>query len=176
MNPGSLILFAQQQPMANKPPANPEEALAFLAANLAIFGGVGFCILVIWLVVAVMFCLSMAKALNQVSESNRQMSPGLVWLFAVPCLHIIWLFFIVIWVPGSLKKEFEDRGMDDKSDYGKTMGLIAAILQAVNTVLCCIPFVNYCSWVFGLVGLVLWIIFWVQIAGYSAKLASGKGG
>ena len=66
--------------------------------------------------------------------------------------------------------------MDDGSNYGKSMGLTSAILMAVNLVLCCIPFINYCSWVIGLAGLVLLIIFWVQIAGYSGKLASGKGG
>lgn len=168
----SLILFAQQPKFdANRPPANQEEVMAFMAAWAGAFIGVVVCVLIVWLAISIPFCMSMAKALNRCSERNRQMSPGLVWVFVIPCLHLIWLFFIGIWVPASLQKEFQDRDMDDGSNYGKTMGLTAAILFAVNFVLGCIPFVNYCSWVIGVAGLVLWIIFWVQVAGYSGKLA-----
>ena len=168
----SLILFAQQPP--NKAPANPEEMWAFLAAWLGVVIGVVLCVVVIWLAVAAMFCLSMSNALIQVSESNRQMSPAMVWGFVVPGLHVIWYFLMVLWIPDSLKKEFEDRGMDDGSTYGKTIGLTSAIMMAVNFLLCCIPFINYCSWVIGVAGLVLWIIFWVQVVGYAGKLASRK--
>lgn len=155
---------------------NPDEAMAFLAAYLGVIIGVSVCVIIVWLAVAIPFCMSMSKALNQVSESNRQMQPGLVWLFLVPCLNIIWLFFIVIQIPASLQKEFQDRGKDDGSSYGKGMGLTAAILWAVEFVMGCIPFLNYCAPLVGLVGIVFGIIFWVQVAGYAGKLAGGGKG
>lgn len=175
MNQGALILFAQAQ---QKPPnvADPAEVFAFLAANILILVGILACIAIVWIALTVPFSMSMSKALNRVSEGNRQMAPGLAWLFVIPCLHAIWLFFIVIQVPASLQKEFQDKGMDDGSNYGKSMGLTAAILIAIATALWCIPYAGCCFQVVGLVGLVFWIIFWVQVAGYSAKLAGGKSG
>jgi hypothetical protein len=173
VDPRSLILFAQQPPpnFGKGPPANPDEALAFLSAYLAVFIGVGVCVFAVSLTIQIFFCLSMSKALNQCAESNREMSPGLVWLFLIPCFNMIWLIFITLWVPASLKKEFESRGIEDGGDYGKTMGLIGSICLLANLVLSCIPFINYCSWIVGLVGFVLWIVFWVQVVGYSGKLA-----
>jgi hypothetical protein len=175
VNHGSLILFAQAQKFdANRPPANLDEAFALLAAYIGVVIGVSVCSLVIWLVVNGLFCMSMAKALNACSESNRQMSPGLVWLVLIPCFHVVWYFFIVLWIPDTLKKEFESRDEDDGSNYGKTMGLTSAILLAVNWGLCAVPYVQCCGWIVGLVGFVMWIVFWVQVIGYSGKLTNNS--
>lgn len=168
MNNGNLILFAQQ-----KGPPDEAAALAFLGAWLFVIIGVGVFLFLIWLVVAIFYCLTLSRAMQKVSESRRLMAPGLVWLFLVPCLNIVWQFLLAIWVPGSLEKEFKARDMHNKSDYGKMMGILAGVFYAVNLVTSCIPFVNYCSWIFGVAGLVFWIIFWVQIAGYSAQLDRG---
>src|SRR5262245_17941846 len=82
--------------------------LAFLMGTWGIvIGIVGVFVFLIWAAITIFHCLTLAKALNRCSESNRQMSPGLVWLLLIPCFHTIWFIFIVIWVPGSLQKEFQ---------------------------------------------------------------------
>jgi hypothetical protein len=126
--------------------------------------------LLIGVAIQVFFCLSMSKALSRCKESNRQMQPGLVWLMFIPCFSVVWFYFIAIQVPATLQLEFQDRDQDDGGDYGKAMGLTAAILLSVMVVMSCIPFVNYCSGVVALIYLVFWIIFWVKVAGYSGRL------
>jgi len=131
--------------------------------------------LIIGLTIRAFFCLTMQKALNRVSESNRLMSPAMVWLMMIPCVDFIWSFFIVIQVPGSLQQEFRDRDRDDGSDYGRTIGMTWAILIAVAIPISVIPIVGICGSLLSLGGLVCFLIFWVKIAGYSSQLASGGG-
>lgn len=157
-----IVLFAQGQ----GPP--PE----FFAGFLAVFLGILAVMLLIGLAIGVFYCLTLSKALNQVSERNRLMQPGLVWLLLIPCIGFVWHFFIAIWVPDSLKKEFKSRGMNDGSDYGKLMGLLASGSGIAANVVGVIPFIGGpLGGVIGLAGLVLFIIFWVKIAGYSSELA-----
>jgi hypothetical protein len=131
--------------------------------------------LIIGLTILVFYCLTMQKALSRCSERNQLMSPGMVWLLFIPCFGFIWSFFVAIQVPGSLQKEFRDRDRDDGSDYGRTIGLTQCILNAVAIPISVIPFVGICGSIMSLVAFVLFIVFWVKIAGYSSQLASGGG-
>jgi hypothetical protein len=125
-------------------------------------------ILVVAIVVAVMFYLTLSRALQQCSPRNRLMEPGMVWLNFIPCFNFVWIFFTVIRVSDSLRNEFEDRGMRVDGDCGKGIGITYAVLKAVSI----IPLVNYVSsWA----ALVFLIIYWVKIAGLSKQLQEGGG-
>lgn len=152
-------------------------------ADIAAMGGaiLGFvCLFLgVLLVILVFYLLTLQKALSRVSPHNRLMEPGLVWLALVPCFNLIWQFFIAIRVPDSLRNEFRERGRDDGSDYGKSLALTQAVLGLINivvgNVLGKIPEIalvaNLVAGVIGIVGLVIFIMFWVKIAGYSSQLA-----
>jgi hypothetical protein len=152
-----------------------ENAAGVLVAVLA-----GICFaLVIALVIAIFYFLTLQKALSRVQPRNRLMEPGLVWLGLIPLFNIVWSFFIATRVPGSLRNEFQDQGRDDGSDYGRGIGLANAILGAVSAALQGIASVTQDAAIrgifapLGLASLVLFIIFWVKIAGYSGRLATG---
>lgn len=154
-----------------------------IAGMLGVILAIACVVLVIVLVIAIFYLLTLQKALSRVSPHNRRMEPGMVWLALIPCVNIVWQFFIAIQVPDSLKNEFKERGRDDGSDYGKSIALTNCILGIVagfvgngfraaneaNTVGSAI------SGVLALVQLVLFIIFWVKIANYSAQLAADPG-
>ena len=144
----------------------------------------GACAIVVGLIVAVIYyLLTLQKALQRCHPDNRRMQPGMVWLNLVPCLNIVWQFLTAIQVPDSLKAEFEDRGLDEGGDYGKTIGLTYCILGLVSGVLQNIPQLIApndpnmqmaglgLGGLFGIINLALWITFWVRIAGYSRQLA-----
>lgn len=161
---------------------------------LAGLGAVIFVVLAIVLTISIFYFLTLYKAMSRVSPRNRLMEPGLVWLSIVPILNVVWSFFNAIRVPGSLKNEFVDRGMDDGSDYGKGVGLAGAVITVVQIALGCVagaaggamaardPFnqpqpqgfaaIDILSNILNLANLVLVIIFWVKIAGYSNRLAN----
>jgi hypothetical protein len=130
------------------------------------------------IVVLVFYLLTLQKALNRVSRRNRLMEPGLVWLQLIPVFNIVWNFFIVTRIPDSLRNEFRDRDRDDGSDYGRTIGLTYAILVVVAipfqvlSNLSRSPVVGLILLPVALANLVLFILFWVKIAGYSARLAT----
>ncbi len=154
---------------------NNAVGFGFLGLGCAFFVGI--------IVVVVYYLLTLQKALQRCHPDNRRMQPGLVWLNLVPCLNLIWQFLTAIQVPDSLKAEFQDRGLDEGGDYGKTIGLAYCILGLVGGVVQNVPqlaapgnqnmqFVGLgLGGLFGLINLALWITFWVRIAGYSRQLA-----
>jgi hypothetical protein len=125
------------------------------------------------------------QLLSRVSPRNRLMEPGMVWLMLIPCFNIVWQFFIVTRVPGSLRNEFRDHNLDDGSDYGKGIGLAYAVLNIVGS--CAGNGQQGASPELAMGGailslglsilcLTLGIIFWVKIASYSRQLAEGDSG
>jgi hypothetical protein len=130
-------------------------------------------VIVIW----VFYFLTLQRALSRVAPHNRLMEPGMVWLGLIPIFNVIWNFFIVTRVPDSLRNEFKDQGRDDFSDYGRGIGLTYAVLVAVSFPLSWIanlansPGLRLLTAPVGLAAFVLFIIFWVRIAGLSAQLA-----
>ena len=110
----------------------------------------------IMLVPTIFYLLTLQKALNRCSPECRAMNPGLVWLMLIPLFNVVWHFFIVLNLAKSLAAEFQKRGIAEDPNPGQTLGLVMCIANLI-----CGP-----------VGLICWIIYWVKIAGYSAKLAA----
>jgi hypothetical protein len=109
-------------------------ALAILAGMLICFG----IVLVVFLVLWILFCLTLQRMQKQVRPRNRLISPGLVWLHL---LHIgsiiplagplfglggyIWDLIMVLKLSGSLEREFRVRGDPGSGPgYGKMVGLV----------------------------------------------------
>ena len=135
------------------------------SAASAVFFLIGFVfILGLFLIPFILYLLSMQKAVNRVAPERRAMSPGHVWLIFIPFYNLYWQFAMVSGICSSLRNEFEARGITGEENYGKTIGLTMCILN------CCsiIPFIGVLA---GLVAFILWIIWWVKIAGFSAKIA-----
>jgi hypothetical protein len=149
-----------------------DEAAAAAVALL----GILCMILIIGIAIAICYLLTLQKALSRVAPWNRLMEPGLVWLSLIPIFNLIWSFFIATRVPDSLRNEFRSRDLDDGSDYGKGIGLANAIIGVVSFALNMMSRLSRQPVVMitgplGLISLILFIIFWVRIAGYSKKLA-----
>lgn len=136
--------------------------LGDMAVLSALAGGLFF-IFLIWLIPTVFFLLTLQKALNRVAPERRTMNPPMVWLALIPLFNLVWNFMIVTALSKSLDAELTSRNIPHEAEPGKLIGLIWAGLG----VACLIPGLNVIA---GLPLLVLWIIYWVKIAGFSAKL------
>jgi len=142
---------------------NQNDAAANAAYQMGfVIGALVF--LVLLLIPAILYALSLQKALNRCSPESRAMNPGLVWLLFIPLFNLVWHFLVVINVAKSLDAEFKKRGVAEEPMPGKTIGMVMCILA------CCgiIPLIGP---LFSLGSLVCWIIYWVKIAGFSKKLA-----
>lgn len=131
--------------------------------------GLGFMIIAMYcvgivgsLVVAIMYFLSLSKALSRCRPRNRTMEPGQVWLMLIPVFGVVWQFFVVNRVSESIRKEFRSRGWHADGDCGASLGIWYC---ALNLSVCGSP-----------AGFILWIMYWVKIAGFSKQLATGDAG
>jgi hypothetical protein len=139
-------------------------------------------ILAIALAIGISYLLTLQTALSRVAPRNRLMEPGMVWLSLIPCFNIVWAFFIASRVPGSLRNEFMDRGRDDGGDYGQSMAMTVAVLNVVSFPISLAGQVpqmktaaSLINGFLSLMSLVLFIMFWVKIYGYSKQLAADDG-
>jgi len=131
------------------------------AAALA-FMGVGLVMVLIALVVAIFFLLTLSRTLAAVKPENRQMEPGLVWLNLIPLFNFVWIFFTVIKLADSLVREAADRSLEF-GDGGKALGIAYGALLVASL----IPFIGLLT---SIASLVVFIIYWVKIAGYKNQL------
>lgn len=133
-------------------------------AVLSALGGVAIVGFLLWFIPSIFFLLTLQKALTRVASERRTMNPPMVWLSLIPLFNVVWNFFIVIALSKSLGAELTARNIAHEAEPGKTMGLIWAGLAAA----CLIPGLGF---LLGIPLLVMWIIYWVKIAGFSAKIA-----
>ena len=90
----------------------------------------------------------------------------MVWLNFIPCFGTIWIFFTVIKIANSLRKEYySQRWPTDGEGFGNGVGIAFAALLVI-------AWIPYIGGLFGIAAFVCFIIYWVQIAGYSSKLAA----
>ncbi len=153
----ALILFAQQNKFGQQPNAGGDAAAAGAMGFLLCFYGV---IIVVAIAIQVMFLLTMSKCLKQIAPRNRRMEPGQVWLCLIPIFGAVWTLIMILRVGDSLKDEYDDRGLREDGDFGKTLGIV----YFVSAFIC------------GIVSLVCFIMYWVKIAGYNRTLAETGGG
>ena len=115
--------------------------------------------------IRIFYYLTLSRCLSRIQPRNRVMEPGHVWLNLIPCFELVWIFFTIIRIANSLRKEYEDRG---RRTEGETFGQGIGIAYAVLMLLGGIPYIGT---IFSLASLVCFIMYWVQIAGFSKRLA-----
>jgi hypothetical protein len=120
--------------------------------------------LAIALLPMIFFLLTLQKALSRCEPGSRTMTPGQVWLCLVPIFNLIWPFFVVNALSDSLHREFTRRGMAEEPQPGRSLGMAVAILGVISIV----PILGFVT---GIAALVCWILYWIKIAGFSAKIA-----
>jgi hypothetical protein len=138
---------------------------AFLGLS---FIGFFFVVFAILILPTVFFLLTLQRALSKCAPANRTMSPGLVWLQIIPFFGFIWQFFVVIAVANSLDNEFAARRIPEEPKPGQSIGLAMCITRVCTV----IPFLGILA---GIASVVLWIVYWVKIAGFSRKLDFAPG-
>lgn len=137
--------------------------------DLAALIGGGSCLLFSLILVGVVFlplvfyCLTMQKALRLAGPNHREMEPGMVWLLFIPLFGLVWHFFVVRNVSNAVMRWAAQNGQE-VGDGGWSLGLTACIL------FCCgiIPLLGVLA---SLAGLIIWIIWWVKVADFNARMA-----
>lgn len=105
------------------------------------------------------YCRTLQKCLNLIKPENRKAKPTSVWyMFAIP-FNFVEDFFIVIHLANSIEEEKKtNKKLGNISDFGMVSGIgwsIAQVMSFIPTIV---------GQVSGLIGMILVIFHWVQIA------------
>jgi hypothetical protein len=119
----------------------------------------------VFLVLLVLYLFTLHRVLGRVHESRRAMAPGLVWLNLIPLFGFGWHLYTGIMMADSLAREFEARQIPHDGKPGLVPGLSATVLLIAGA----IPAVGVFA---ASAGLICWIVYWVQIALYSRRIAA----
>ena len=133
-------------------------------AALSAISGILLVGFLIFLIPAILFLLTLQKALTRVASERRTMNPPMVWLGLIPFFNIVWNFIMVLALSKSLDAELTARNIPHEKEPGKTIGLVWAGLSAA----CLVPGLGF---LLGIPVLIMWIIYWVKISGFSGMIA-----
>jgi hypothetical protein len=114
----------------------------------------------------IFYILTLVKALRRCSPETRRMRSGWVWLLLIPLLDVVFHFFIVREVSGSLGAELRRRDPNSYGNPGQGVGMATCILGVVAVV----PFPPSAVPA-AIAGFICWIIYWSKIARASARIA-----
>lgn len=148
---------------------NPAPGLALF--GIAIPGTLCLVLLSVFVVAVFIYLVTLSRILGHISPEHREMEPSKVWLLIIPVFGLIWHFFVVFKLSHSIKKAFEAQDLNSNDPHFSIgLGLV------VSTCLCfvCISFIfpHLLTVILGAVFVVLWIIWWIKVAGYSRKLSA----
>lgn len=135
----------------------------YMHSPYMLFAGWHLAVWVIALVVYILYLITLMNTLNAVSQENRRLTPGLVFLLLIPLFNLVWNFIVVTKIRDSLQAEFAARNLQG-TGFGFGIGMAMCILYIVSL----IPIIDFLA---APAALVCWIIYWVQIAGYKSQLS-----
>jgi hypothetical protein len=133
--------------------------------ELAIFLVILLVVLAIAFTIHVLYLLTLSSCLSRIQPRNRDMEPAMVWLMFIPCFNLVWQFIMINRIGGSLRNEWHSRRwrVEPDENFGTTVGISYCILALLANI-------PYIGGIFGLAGLICWIIYWGKIAHYSKRL------
>ena len=131
----------------------------------------GIIVLGIFLLPWFFFLLNLQTTLNRVSDRNRAMPAGYVWLNFIPVFNLGWFIYTVTKVRDSVRAEYASRGWRTEGDFGYNVGLAAGILAIVSFVIGWVPVLG---WGVAVAEIICWIVYWLKTAELKNRLG-GQG-
>ena len=125
-------------------------------------------LVVLFLIPTIFYFISLQKALEAVSEENRQMPPGQVWLSLIPLFNFIWMFFVVNKIAESFALECYRLNIpvtELKPSQG--IGMTKNILRLCSF----IPLLGVLA---NLGFVVCWILHWIKVNEYRKLIIANR--
>lgn len=122
--------------------------------------------LIIGTIINAFFCLTLYKTLKLIKPENRQLQPFMIWLLLIPLVNLFINFIVVIRMAASITNELVSRDYEVDENPGFAVGIAYAVLAVVAN----IPMPFSILGVIGIVGLILFIQYWMKINWYRKVL------
>jgi hypothetical protein len=123
------------------------------------------------ILIFIWFNINIASAMNKISDKNRKMDGGLVWLNIIPLLNFVWPFIFNNALRESYRKEFKEKGIPYNVNLSSGFLYPSAPILAYLISVLPIDFYSYSDLLVfsvftilvALTGLIFQIIFWVNV-------------
>jgi putative hemolysin len=115
------------------------------------------------ILVAILYILTLRRALLRCAPQNRAAQPDSAWLLLIPFFHLFWQFVLYPRISLSIEREFRQRNLPIEPNPAYTLGLTLAILNACSL----IPILNFFT---GIAAFVCFILYWNRISHYANQL------
>jgi hypothetical protein len=162
--------------------ARDEEFIAL--AGLGCWGVVSLVVLLL----TILYLSSLSRALAACGPARRTLEPGLVWLNLIPLFHLFWKLWTSAQVGTSLRHEFDARGMRTGFTFGRAVGAMVPLVALLTRFVFWVGgfvasrtgeeeiglLVLLTTALLGVLELILLIVHWVQINGYTHQLNSSR--
>ena len=123
---------------------------------------------IIFILPYILYLITLQNTLLEISNENRKMRPGQVWIILIPLFGLVWQFIMINRIADSLQAEFSSRNIPvSESRPGYTIGITYSILLLCSY----LPILGVLAL---LGGLVCWIVYWVKINDYKTKLQQSR--
>ena len=126
---------------------------------------VGLLFIVIALIPLILFLLNLQKTMQCISEENRKMPPGNVWLMLIPIFNLVWQFIMVNKIAESITEEcikLNISARENKPTYN------AGLTWNICNLFTWIPLLG------GLAVLITFILYWVKVNEYKNLMIANK--
>ncbi len=125
--------------------------------------------LLLFLVPAVLYLITLQRTLQVISSENRRMPPGQVWLLLIPLFNLVWQFVVVNKLSHSIRLECIRLNIPTKQEKPTfDLGNIQSILLIIGFMPVIGIFFTFCAFI-------CWIIYWVQVTGWRKKIIANQG-
>jgi len=137
-----------------------------------------FVVIAFFLVPMIFFLIAQQNTLRAISNENRKMQPGEVWLQLIPLFGLVWKFVVVTRISQSIMSEINDRNSNSfLSEENPVFAndLVAPPTYSIGLAYCILGlcgFIPVLGWFATIGWLVCWIIYWTQIVAYKNKFIS----
>lgn len=126
-------------------------------------------IIAAFFIMVAFYCRTLQKCFSLIQPQNRKAQPHSVWyMFALP-FNFIEDFFIVINLANSIEAE---KKTNQKLDHVKDNGMVTGISWSIAQLMSFIP--NIVGQTAGLLGMLLVIVHWIQVAKINRILGSSS--
>ena len=115
----------------------------------------------------ILFLKTLQNTIKEISLENRKINPNDVWLILIPLFGIIWQIVVINKISISLGDELNKKNINNheiKPTF--SLGIAYCILQIISFIT--LPI--FIGLFFGLIAVILWIIYWVKIDSYKTLL------
>lgn len=136
-------------------------------------------ILAPFVIIGIIYVLSLSKLLARISPENRSINPGLTWLLFIPFLNFIWHFVLVLGITNSTEKEFIKMGINKNVSSARTAGILASISWPLPLIINtffdrAMSLMILLTMLISIIGIIAFIVFWVKTSSFNRILKVHK--